>query len=413
MLTEEIIRSLAPKARADYVAAFVNGTATLERWGFTTPERVAALLATALHETGGLTIVRESMIYTTPSRIAAVWPSRFTLASAAGFVRNEKKLANAVYGGRMGNERNGTNDDDGFRYRGGGLPQLTGLDSYQACGAAIGVDLAGNPELIEDATVSLSALCWEMSKFTQYCDLGERGWKAVCNGINRGSALSKLDPIGWSDRQIYYKRCCDALGATGATDDAMRMGDQGPLVKALQERLAALGYATGRADGIYGNRMRAAVLAFQAENGLTTDGNIGSQTRNALNSETAKPMPLGERATETAADLKAAGSETIATAQAIKSAAKGILGVAAAGGVTQQATAPAPAPVDVIATTKDVVSEIGSWKAITSALSETFAWVTSHWWVFAIVAAFAFYRWGNKIEVRRVITHRLGLNLEH
>ncbi len=411
MLTAAIIRSLAPRARQDYVDALANGDATFEKYGIATPERMAAFLASVLHETGGLTILRESMNYTTPSRIAAVWPARFTAVSAVGFVRNETKLANAVYGGRMGNERNGTNDDDGYRYRGGSFMQTTGYDNYKRIGDAIGVDLGGKPELIEDANIGLQAACYEFRDFLPYCDMGERGWKAVCNGINRGNALSKLDPIGWSDRLVQYKRCCDALGITGKTaDDTLRLGDQGPLVKALQERLAGLLYPVGRADGVYGSRMRAAVLAFQAENGLTTDGTVGRETRNALNSEAAKPMPIGERATETAADLKASGSEIISVAQAIKGAAKGLGAVSLAAGTAQQAAAPAAEP-DVIGRTKDIVTEVGSWKAIVNAMSETFTWATSHWWVFAIVTAFAFYRWGKKIEIRRVLDHVSGLNL--
>jgi len=34
MLTEELLRGLCPHAREDYVAALVNSTAVLERWGF-------------------------------------------------------------------------------------------------------------------------------------------------------------------------------------------------------------------------------------------------------------------------------------------------------------------------------------------------------------------------------------------
>jgi len=58
--------------------------------------------------------------------------------------------------------------------------------------------------------------------------------------------------------------------------------------------------------------MRAAVLAFQAENALPTDGEIGLDDRAALNRDAAKPMPVGERATDTASDLIAAGSQTMA-----------------------------------------------------------------------------------------------------
>jgi len=296
MISKDIIRTLSPKANEDYVSALVNGKDDFDKYGISTSLRLAAFLATICHESGGLTIVRENMNYSAP-RIRAVWPTR---PEATRFARNPKALANSVYGGRMGNERNGIQDDDGYRYRGGGLIQLTGRDSYEQAGKAIGVDLGNKPELIEDAEISLKAACWEFSQHLKYCDMGERGWKSVCNAINRGNPLSKYDPIGWADRQIWYSRACDALGISGKVDDdLLRIGDRGELVKALQDRLKVLGYAVGHSDGIFGSRTRSAVLTFQAENDLVTDGIIGPKTRTVLNTETVQPMPLGERADDT------------------------------------------------------------------------------------------------------------------
>jgi putative chitinase len=412
MITAEILDRLAPHARADYVTALIEGGDTLQHYGITSPERVAALLATALHECGDLTIVRESGNYTA-ERLVEVWPNHFTKSSAKAYAHNPEKLFNYIYGPNspIGKDLGNTQPGDGYAFRGGSFLQTTGRYNYTKIGKAIGVDLANHPELIADPKIGLRAACHELAQFAKYCDMGPRGWKAVCNGINRGpaKALSSLDPIGWSSRQIAYKRVCDALGASVAVeDDLLTVGDQGALVKALQERLLALGYAPGKVDGIYGSRMRAAVLAFQAEHDLTTDGKIGPKTRAALNSDSAKPMPVGERSAETAADLKAAGSQIVTDAQAIKNGAKAVGGVAAALGGAQQADL-VPA-FDPISTSKDVVTEIGSWKVIVNAMGETFTWVTSHWWIFAIVAAFAFYRWGSKIELKRVLDHRLGLH---
>ena len=413
-VTAGMLRKLAPKARDEYISAFVDGADVLSQWGFAEPIRFSALLATACHETGGLTIVRENGNYTTAARIAEVWPNHFSVRSAKPYVRNPEGLFNFIYGpsSSIGKNLGNTQPDDGFKFRGGGLLQTTGRDNYTRIGKAIGVDLANHPELIEDAAVSLQAACWELSKLTQYCDMGERGWKAVCNGVNRGNALSSLNPIGWSDRQIWYSRCCDALGIIAkVADDMLRKGDQGPLVGALQERLAALGYAVGRTDNIYGDRMEAAVLAFQKQNGLVLDGIIGPETRTALNSDAAKRMPVGERANATVQDLKNAGSTTIAVTQTIKATAKAVGGVSVVTGVANEVVAPAVPPIDVIATTKDVITEVNSWKVIVASIEDAFTWATSHWWVFAIVVAFAFYKWGDKIEFRRLLDHQSGANL--
>jgi hypothetical protein len=48
----------------------------------------------------------------------------------------------------------GNKEDEGFKYRGRGLIQLTGKDNYKKFGDLIGVDLVGNPDLANDPTVA-------------------------------------------------------------------------------------------------------------------------------------------------------------------------------------------------------------------------------------------------------------------
>ena len=64
----------------------------------------------------------------------------------------------------------------------------------------------------------------------------------------------------------------------------LRRGAQGADVKTLQEALNDLGYSCGAADGIYGTKTIAAAKAFQADNGLTPDGVVGSKTWAAIES---------------------------------------------------------------------------------------------------------------------------------
>lgn len=414
MITEALLKSVAPQARDDYVAALVGGESVFNDYSINTPLRLAAFFATVCHETGGLTIVRESFNYKSANRILAVWPTR---PDAAALVGQPVLLANMVYGSRMGNQSNGTKDNDGFNFRGGGLIQLTGRDSYRAAGLAIGVNLESQPQLIEDASVSLKAACWEFSKFVAYCDKGDKGFRSVCNGINRGNALSTLDPIGWADRQVWYARWCRALAVDGpvaAEDDVLNMGDQGALVKACQERLAALGYANGAADGVFGSLTRSAVLTFQAENGLTTDGEIGPVTRAALNAETAKPLPLGDRQTATIADLRAAGSTTILTADKIKTAAMITMLAGGGTGAVQQTAAVVPAPLPapaILPFAQNTLTEFTSLRTLTTGFTDILIWAMSHWWITLIVGGFLAWKWGRDIQWRRLLEHNLGLNL--
>lgn len=62
----------------------------------------------------------------------------------------------------------------------------------------------------------------------------------------------------------------------------LKQGSKGDLVKEVQTKLIKWGYLTGRADGIFGAKTKAAVIKFQRKNGLTADGIIGTRTAQAL-----------------------------------------------------------------------------------------------------------------------------------
>jgi peptidoglycan hydrolase-like protein with peptidoglycan-binding domain len=57
---------------------------------------------------------------------------------------------------------------------------------------------------------------------------------------------------------------------------------RGALVKDIQRKLKAAGFHPGAIDGIYGMQTVAAVSAFQIANGLLADGEVGTETANAL-----------------------------------------------------------------------------------------------------------------------------------
>lgn len=70
-------------------------------------------------------------------------------------------------------------------------------------------------------------------------------------------------------------------------------GMSGDDVKAVQTRLKALGYYTGKLDGKFGANTLAAVRSFQARNALTVDGKVGPRTLAKLNSSSAVPAKSG------------------------------------------------------------------------------------------------------------------------
>ncbi len=56
------------------------------------------------------------------------------------------------------------------------------------------------------------------------------------------------------------------------------------LIRELQQALSAAGYDPGPADGTFGQRTEAAVVAFQEANRLSVDGRVGPETATALDS---------------------------------------------------------------------------------------------------------------------------------
>jgi len=79
-----------------------------------------------------------------------------------------------------------------------------------------------------------------------------------------------------------------ALSVAAYTPPArtLKQGMRGADVKALQQRLAALKYYPGAADGVFGANTVEAVWAFQEVNGLAADGVVGPATKRALVSPT-------------------------------------------------------------------------------------------------------------------------------
>lgn len=67
------------------------------------------------------------------------------------------------------------------------------------------------------------------------------------------------------------------------SDQILRVGMQGPAVTQLQKDLGYLGYKVGSVDGIYGWQTQQAVIQFQKNNGLLTDGIVGPQTAQSIN----------------------------------------------------------------------------------------------------------------------------------
>jgi putative chitinase len=166
----ESVQALWPHCPEEMMAGIVaNADDNLSKLNITTDLRIAHFGAQISHESDGGVITHESLNYSHAARIHAVWPSRFSVDSAAAYVHDEKRLADAVYNGRMGNR---PDTSDGFNFRGRGLLQITGRDSYNEAGEALGIDLVNSPDLAIDPKYALLIAAWEFKKLgcLQFCD---------------------------------------------------------------------------------------------------------------------------------------------------------------------------------------------------------------------------------------------------
>ena len=81
----------------------------------------------------------------------------------------------------------------------------------------------------------------------------------------------------------------------------IKSGSRGARVRTLQNALIALNYLSGNADGSYGKKTKAAVIAFQQGNNLKADGAAGKKTLTALE----KAYQNGEKASSSPASAPA------------------------------------------------------------------------------------------------------------
>lgn len=277
-ITAEQIYKAVPHASSELVALIVQHWDEAEAAGITSPRETAFFLGHMAVESAGFTRLEENLYYTTTARLRAVWPSRFkTDAAAAPYIRNPKGLANLVYGGRLGNEKNGVKDDDGWSHRGSGLLQTTGYDNFKDVEDVTGIKVTKNPELLRTMPMALkaAAIYWHKNGLGNLVDRAD-AIAATTKRIQGGTG-------GLADRTIYINRFLSVLASSDAALPVLRRGSKGEAVKRLQGLLAATGHYGGRIDGDFGAGTDNAVREFQTDMNLhPVDGVVGPKTWNAL-----------------------------------------------------------------------------------------------------------------------------------
>jgi len=117
---------------------------------------LAIMLATIANETDDFRVSKENFDFPTAERIHSLFKEKNfpTVEDAIPYVHNPKELAIKVHGvGFQGN----TEPEDGWTYRGRGMPMLEGREEYSKFGKRINIDLLANPELVMNPVVGAAA----------------------------------------------------------------------------------------------------------------------------------------------------------------------------------------------------------------------------------------------------------------
>lgn len=185
-LTNTQLQAIMPQATAANVNAYLpflnKGFSTFQ---INTPARVSAFVANLAHESMQFAAIEENLNYKA-DRLVVVFPKYFpTLAVAQGYGGKKEAIANRIYANRMGNgdEKSG----DGWNFRGRGLIQLTGRDSYAACSKAVTGNsdtFIKNPDLLGTPQYAVASACWFWSDEKKLNDIADKpdAWTTQSNG---------------------------------------------------------------------------------------------------------------------------------------------------------------------------------------------------------------------------------------
>ena len=160
-----------------------------EEYNLITINRMAGFLAQCSHESGDFKTLVENLNYSAES-LNKVFKKYFsTIEAAKPYHRQPEKIANKVYGSRMGNGPESSGD--GWRYRGRGAIQLTGKNNYSEFAAAKNISLDECVEYLTtiEGSIESAMWFWKTRLLNEFCDKDDIvGMTKRINGGTNGLA---------------------------------------------------------------------------------------------------------------------------------------------------------------------------------------------------------------------------------
>jgi len=173
--------------------------AVIDTFGVNTSLRLAHFLAQCGHESGGFRLTQENLNYSAKG-LMGIFKKYFpTQALADAYARKPEKIANRVYGGRMGNGLEASGE--GYKFRGRGYIQLTGKQNYTAFDLAVEDDILANPDLVSSKhALASAAWFWKKNGLNLIADTGSSSEVVtkITKRVNGGT-------IGLPDRIKHFQ----------------------------------------------------------------------------------------------------------------------------------------------------------------------------------------------------------------
>jgi putative chitinase len=183
----------------------------IEKFQVNTPLRLSHFLSQTGHESGGFKVFQENLNYSAKG-LMGIFKKYFKRADgtldepkALAYAKKPEKIANLVYGGRMGNGPEASGD--GYKFRGRGAIQLTGKDNYTAFFKSIGLGPDADPNLVGTQYALLSAAWfWSKNGLNKIADEGasDAVVTKITKRVNGGT-------IGLADRIKHFKEYHSSL----------------------------------------------------------------------------------------------------------------------------------------------------------------------------------------------------------
>lgn len=171
---------------------------TIEKFELNTSLRLAHFLAQAGHESGGFKFVQENLNYGAKG-LRSIFGKYFPDdAKAALYERKPEKIANLIYGNRMGNGSEVSGE--GWKFHGRGYIQLTGKENYAAFSKEINEDCVATPDLVA-TKYPLASAAWFFHKNGLY-KIADEG--ATVETVTKITKKVNGGVLGLEDRQRHF-----------------------------------------------------------------------------------------------------------------------------------------------------------------------------------------------------------------